>query len=315
MMNYKRSPIFYMGNKYKLLKELIPLFPSECGTFIDLFGGSGCVSMNYQGKKKTTYNEFNQNVVGLIKMVVDNEPKTLNSYWVWQIKKYGLETCSIKAEDRESRKGYERRVESFNALRDDYNKSKEKDYKDLFLLACYSINHLIRFNQQNEFNVSSGADSYNEKNYQQICDMHNAFQNVLISNNNALDLKIEDLEEDTFIYCDPPYLNTEAVYNEKRAFGGWNIEHDYQLFDILEKANAKGIKWGLSNVYENRGVENNHLFEWCKKNQWQVQKLERNYNPFSRGNSDNYEVYICNYKKDTMVRQMSMFGDKYLDNL
>ena len=49
---YYRSPIPYMGNKYKLLKHILPLFPKTCKTFIDLFGGSGTVSMNYQGTEK-----------------------------------------------------------------------------------------------------------------------------------------------------------------------------------------------------------------------------------------------------------------------
>ena len=33
----KRSPIFYMGNKYRLLKQLLVLFPEECNTFVDAF--------------------------------------------------------------------------------------------------------------------------------------------------------------------------------------------------------------------------------------------------------------------------------------
>lgn len=98
--------------------------------------------------------------------------------------------------------------------------------------------------------------------------------------------------------CDPPYSGTEAVYNEKRAFGGWTIENDYKMFELLEKADKKGIKWGLSNVFENRSRENQHLIDWCKKNGWQVYHLDRNYNPFSRGNSNNDEVYICNYNKE-----------------
>ena len=69
-MKYLESPIFYMGNKYKLLKQLIPLFPKQCDTFLDLFGGSGVVSMNYQGTRKTIYNEFNGNIVNLIKIIV-----------------------------------------------------------------------------------------------------------------------------------------------------------------------------------------------------------------------------------------------------
>ena len=228
-----RSPIFYMGNKYKLLKQLIPLFPQKCNTFIDLFGGSGVVSMNYKGTEKTIYNEFNDNVINLVKMVVNNEPKELDKYWKQKIKKYDLEQCSIKAKDRVSKIGYDRRKDKFEKLRNDYNNSTNRNYKDLFLLACYSINHLIRFNKNNEFNASSGADSYNEKNYKQICDLHERFKNVIISQNNAFDLKLEKLDKDTFIYCDPPYLNTEAVYNEKRAFGGWNINSDLKLFKML----------------------------------------------------------------------------------
>lgn len=45
----KVSPIFYMGNKYKLLKQILPLFPETCRVFIDAFGGSGVVTMNYRG--------------------------------------------------------------------------------------------------------------------------------------------------------------------------------------------------------------------------------------------------------------------------
>lgn len=307
MSKYKRSPIFYMGNKYKLLKDLIPLFPNSCDVFVDLFGGSGVVSMNYQGKRKTIYNEFNDNIVELIKMVKYNTPEDLHAYWNNKIKEYHLETCSIKAKDRESRIGYERRIENYNKLRTDYNKSTNKDYKDLFLLACYSINHLIRFNTKNEFNASSGADSYNEKNYQQICDMHETFKNVIISNNDALSLDLNKLEQDTFVYCDPPYLNTEAVYNEKRAFGGWTVKSDYKLFSLLEKLSRGGIKWGLSNVFVNRGRTNQHLIDWCNKNNWNVYHLDRNYNPFSRGNSNNDEVYVCNYVKDNQYKQLKMF--------
>lgn len=294
-MIFLESPIFYMGNKYKLLKQLIPLFPKECNTFLDLFGGSGVVSMNYKGKEKTIYNEFNENIVELVKMIVYNEPASLDNYFKNKINEYNLETCSIKASDRINRTGYERRKETFNKLRSDYNLSDKRDYKDLFLLACYSINHLIRFNIKNEFNASSGADSYNHKNYKKICNMNEKFKDIIILNKNCFDIDFSQLKKGDFVYCDPPYLNTEAVYNERRAFGGWNIEHDYKLFNILEQLDKSGVFWGLSNVFVNRGKENTHLIEWCRKNNWNVYHLNRNYNPFSRGNSNNDEVYICNY--------------------
>lgn len=37
--NYIQSPLNYTGGKYKLLNQLVPLFPKNINTFIDLFGG------------------------------------------------------------------------------------------------------------------------------------------------------------------------------------------------------------------------------------------------------------------------------------
>ena len=304
---YYRSPIPYMGNKYKLLKHILPLFPKTCKTFVDLFGGSGTVSMNYQGTEKTIYNDFNTNIVKLVKMFKENNPQELNAYWQTKIKEYRLPKKSTKRQDLNDVNFFDKRKENFNRLREDYNKSKERDYRDLFLLSCYSINHLIRFNTNSDFNASSGSDSYNEKNYKCVCDMHKIFQNVEVRNEDALSFFFEGLNENDFVYIDPPYSSSEAVYNEKRAFGGWSIESDYKLFKILEDLNSKGVKWGLSNVFSNRGKINQHLIDWCEKNKWEVFHLERNYNPFSRGNSDNDEVYICNYEIEEKPVQIGMF--------
>lgn len=303
-MKIMRSPIPYMGNKYKLLKSLLPLFPKQCDIFVDAFGGSGVVSMNYHGGGLTIYNEINPNIVGLINMLVNNEPEELNKYWKRQVNYYNLPTASIKASDRITRKGYCDRKDNYNKMRETYNNSKEKDYRDLFLLSCYSINHLIRFNSESQFNASSGADAYNDINFQRVKDMHESFKSVRISCSNIFDLDLENLTNESFVYCDPPYLNTEAVYNEKRAFGGWDIDCDHKLFTLLETLNKRGIKWGLSNVFMNRGKENKHLIEWCNKNNYIIYHLDRNYNPFSRGNSNNDEVYICNYKIESNKKSL-----------
>ena len=36
---YIKSPLNYTGGKYKLLPQIIPIFPSDINTFVDLFGG------------------------------------------------------------------------------------------------------------------------------------------------------------------------------------------------------------------------------------------------------------------------------------
>lgn len=39
MNTYIKSPINYTGGKYRLLNKIIPLFPENINTFVDLFGG------------------------------------------------------------------------------------------------------------------------------------------------------------------------------------------------------------------------------------------------------------------------------------
>ena len=41
----------YTGGKYKLLPQLLPLFPQDINTFVDLFTGGGNVAININSKK------------------------------------------------------------------------------------------------------------------------------------------------------------------------------------------------------------------------------------------------------------------------
>lgn len=44
LMEYVKSPLNYTGGKYKLLPQLLELFPKQVNTFVDLFaGGVECV--------------------------------------------------------------------------------------------------------------------------------------------------------------------------------------------------------------------------------------------------------------------------------
>lgn len=47
---YIKSPLIYNGGKYKLLPQIMPNFPSECNTFVDLFTGGLNVGINVNAK-------------------------------------------------------------------------------------------------------------------------------------------------------------------------------------------------------------------------------------------------------------------------
>lgn len=302
------SPIFYMGNKYKLLNQLIPLFPNHINTFYDLFGGGGSVSLNVKANK-IVYNELNENVYNLFKLFKIYDSNYIISHIEKRIKKFNLPkmSCDIRAKHYQE----EYKIEHNNnylKFREYYNKSN-KNYLDLYTLTFFSFCNLIRFNSKNEFNMPFGNRCFlsEHKPLIECCCYKMKKLNIELENNDAIkyiENNIEKFDKFDFVYLDPPYTNTLAVYNEKRAFGGWNIENDLKLFELLENLDKKGIKWGLSNVFKNKEFINEHLIKWCQKNKWNVNHLVCEYASLGKGNSNTDEVYVCNY--DT-PKQITLF--------
>lgn len=298
-MNYIPSPVFYMGSKYRLLKQLIPLFPKTCDIFLDAFGDSGVVSMNYKGTERTIYNEFNPTLYSLIELFKNENFSIIDTQIQQKVDTYNLVAGKKRKDfdtEEEFLKDINGKKERYNNFRKDYNSNKTS-ILDLYVLSIFSCNHLIRFNQNGEFNVSFGCNSdYNDTLKNKIKNGMSSLRGVELSNGDFFNLDLSFLTKNSFIYLDPPYLNTNATYNEKRDFlQGWSVDDDFRLFSILEEFDKRGIKWGLSNVFENRGVKNEHLIEWCKKNNYNVTHLKINYSPFGRRGSNSDEVYICNY--------------------
>ena len=48
--DYIKSPLNYVGGKYKLLPQIMPLFPDNISTFVDLFSGGANVGINVDAK-------------------------------------------------------------------------------------------------------------------------------------------------------------------------------------------------------------------------------------------------------------------------
>lgn len=297
---YVKSPIFYMGGKYDLLNELLPRFPLEkdVDIFIDLFGGSGTVSINVP-YKNVYYNELNKNIVDLLEMLKNETPNTLISHIENRIKEFSLPTTTtdLRYVEKEKR---DKENENYLRFREFYNKQENKDLKDLYTLTFYSFCNCIRFNQKNEFNMPFGNRCLLDIHKTQIRDFYKNLntKNMTILNLDAFDIlkSITMKTEKLFIYLDPPYSNTLAIYNEQRAFGGWTIEHDYRLFNELDRISKLGVKWAMSNVLVNKGKENTHIKEWALRNKYKIIYIDdKTYSTFGTGNSNSQEVLIMNY--------------------
>ena len=297
-MKLLKSPIFYMGNKYKLLPQLLPLFPKSINTFYDLFGGSGCVSGNVEANK-IIYNELNDNIYDLFCMFEHLGSTSIIQAVENNIERFGLNREGTDVRQnipniKETREYYNKKYLDF---RDYYNKHQD-NITDLYTLTFYSFSNLIRFNGKSEFNMPYGNRCFCQKHKEQMiewCDMLK-HKNIAVCCNDYKDiLKSDNLGENDFVYVDPPYYNTLAIYNEKHETDAWTIDSDCELFDILEDLDRKNIKWGMSNVFVNKGNVNEHLIKWCEENNWYVYHLNKTYSALGKGNANSDEVYICNY--------------------
>lgn len=291
----KISPIFYMGNKKKLInKGLIELFPKNINIFFDVFSGSGIVSLNTEAKAHVL-NDIDENVVRLFNMFKNNDSEYIVSRIEDNIEKYKLAKERTKRNeffDEEKLKQYK---QAYHSLRDEFNRSK--NVFDFYTLMFYSFSQQFRFNNKGKFNMPCGNDYFSDKNKDYIKESEMFFrkESTIIRNKDFryFHEKIWNIMPNDFVYLDPPYYNTTATYNENDS---WSIKDDEDLFKFCEELHLRGLKFGMSNVFECKGNVNSHLIEWCKKNKWKVYVFDKfTYMACGKGNSNAKEVYICNY--------------------
>lgn len=280
-MKFVKSPMNYTGGKYKLLNQIIPLFSSEIDIFYDLFAGGLDVSINIESKKIIANDSLSQ-LISLYSFLKENDIK----YILTEIENNIIE-LNLSKENKEA----------YITLRNKYNKTKKPLY--LFLLICYSFNHNLRFNKKGEFNIPFGMNRshYNNKIRENLIYFCKKLKNIEFSNKSFDLVEIKNIEnKKTFVYADPPYLLTTAIYNQNN---GWSIEMENKLLEYLRKLNNNNIKFALSNVIENRNGEHTILKEWVKENKFNIHYLNMDYSNSSYQKRDkktkDKEVLITNY--------------------
>ena len=288
------SPIFYMGNKKKLIKKgLIELFPKNINKFIEPFGGSAIVSMNTQANIYFI-SDIDNNLVDLYKLFKYNEADTIINHINSRIDEYGLARERTKRNEFKDKEKIEKYKQAYMNFRKHYNENK--NVLDFYTLMFYSFSQQFRFNNKGDFNMPCENDYFSKTNEEYIkngCDFFNK-DTVCIGNSDFRTINIDLLDENDFVYLDPPYLNTTATYNEN---GGWNIQDENDLYELCEKLNDKHINFGLSNVFENKGAKNEKIIKWCEDNDWKVYQFDKHtYMACGKGNSNAKEVFITNYK-------------------
>lgn len=273
---YIKSPLNYVGGKYKLLSQILPLFPNNIKTFVDLFGGGGNVTVNVKAEY-SVYNDVLRQVPELLNYLQNNPIETS----VEKIKDL-INTYSLSKTNQE---GYLK-------LRNDYNVNPTPI--KFYTLICYAFNYQIRFNSKNEYNMPFGKNrsSFNSTLENKFIEFATEIQNpkYIFTSGSFEDFDFSKLDNNDFVYCDPPYFSSTATYNES---GGWTEQNEQTLLNLLDELNNRNIRWALSN---NLKYDNPLLDKW--KDKYNVHCLGGDYsncNYHKKDKSKDIEVLITNY--------------------
>lgn len=300
-----KSPLNYTGNKYRILPQLEKYFPKNTEVFVDLFCGGATVGFNVKADKIIMI-DCNQRIINLLKFLAETDIQVIILKIEKTIEKYNLSYSYKYTYKKYREEGYvvgnnglkKYNEKGFYKLREDYNRLKNKNTINanvlLYILMVYGFNNDIRFNNYGEFNLPVGKTDFNKNNYDKLIAYNMRAKEInyefVCADFNSKKVRTI-LESASFVYCDPPYLITTAVYNEN---DGWNKKKEDKLLSLLSDISSKNIPFALSNVLKTNLRTNTQLEEWINKNNFNVHKINYHYksSSYNKKNRDRNEQEI-----------------------
>jgi DNA adenine methylase Dam len=295
-----RSPFFYVGDKSKLMSQLIELMPTKIDTYFDVFTGGGSAFLNVQAKNILA-NDLETQLISLHRGLASHakNPQRLLDELFDLISHYEL-SCSFKgsAIPEDLRTSFPKTYfahfnkDAYLKLRADFNADKS-DYRKLYLLLIYGFNRMLRFNKSGDFNLPVGNVDFN-KNVVQALNAYLSFiasSDVKFDNNDYVKfVEKQKFGVKDFVYFDPPYLITFSEYNKV-----WNLDRERELYALLDELDKQGVRFGLSNMLEHKGRQNELLETWSRR--YKVHEIRSNYISFNDNSikSGSREIYVTNH--------------------
>ena len=290
-----RSPLFYVGDKRKLMPQIKLHFPSHIDRFIEPFVGGGSVFMNVDADG-FLLNDLNHIVIQIHSMLssyCDRKDDFFREVFSL-IRKYGL-TSSFLGIPQERGKSCDCKDvnrEAYNRMKTDFNSGGRKDGMLLYLLIIYGFNHMIRFNKKGEFNLPVGNLDFNENVYNALNDYFaqtERKQPQWHSQDFKAFLAEIEFRKDDLVYLDPPYLISSSEYNKM-----WNEECERNLIREMDRLDAMGVRFAVSNAITYRGKKNDIFGEWAKK--YNIHPISSNYISYwDNSRKESGEVLVTNY--------------------
>ena len=277
--NLLLSPILkWVGGKRQLLSEIIPLIDESCDNYVEPFIGGGAVLFRLQ-PKKAIINDYNTELINVYRTVRDDLD--------------GL-VALLKEHEKYNSSDYYYEVRALDRTPDfDKMSNLEKAARIIYLnKTCY--NGLYRVNSLGQFNSPYGKyknpNIVNEVVLRAISKYLNRNE-ISIRSGDYKDV-LNDIEKNTFVYLDPPYMPISSSssftgYTE----GGFGYDKQVELKEECDKLNSKGVQFLQSNS------DCEEIRELYKAYRIKVVKAKRAINSDAKKRGQINEVLIYNEKK------------------
>ena len=230
-------PIKIQGIKSKLVSLIKANVSIDDATiWIEPFMGSGVVGLNV-APKNAIFADLNPHIVNFYNQL---KSKVITSKIVREF----LEEQGALLAKRDD--------EYYYSVRERFN--KEHNPLDFLFLNRSCFNGLIRFNKKNEFNVPYCHKSkrFSKSYITKIVNQVNHLEVMLEENNwkflcQSFEKTIALATDNSFIYCDPPYIGRHVDY-----YDSWDESKEQILSQCLWKSNVKFmVSTWVGNQYRN----------------------------------------------------------------
>ncbi len=221
---FKSQLLKWIGNKQRFAHEIIGYFPEKYNTYFEPFVGSGAVLASL-APNKAVASDILTPLIEIWKTLVDSPEEVKRWY------KNGWNTYYSDPSDHRS---------GYNKIKDSFNKNHNgADF--LFLTrSCYG--GVVRF-RKNDGHMSTpcgvhkpiSPESFNRK----VDEWHSRVKNTLFLNED-FESVMNRAQKGDLIYCDPPYVDSQAIVYGAQEF-------DLQrLFRSIQDCKNRGVFVALS---------------------------------------------------------------------
>lgn len=286
------SPIRWAGSKKKILNEMLNTFPKNKKNYIEMFLGSGVVLLNVLDNKdilkyKNFYvNDINSNIINFYILLRDN----INDIII-EMKKF---------EDKYNSYSMDEKEEYYYKIRYDFNNMDSGNEKALlfYFLMKTGFNGVYRENKNGKFNVPFGRKEKIVVNEEYLHKVSESIQNVKFYNLEYKDflkeMKKNKKLDDSFVYCDPPYLPDDDLVSQKQElYTSDSFNHKLFFENLVELKQKPDIMISMADSKIANIIYNNDPFDRID-----MREIVRTINPKKLFSSK--EVAFINYELETI---------------